>query len=273
MKGKFSTQYRAYMPQKYKTFEGALEGFLAEECPQLGGCQTRQILVKCISDIVRQFYPETSHMRQGQMLWSTVHKDEFTAYGKSIKKTRLQSVILDVVTPQDAELRATGKTIDAIKKESVARLCQQAFKQKGCLTIAELSLILQTNAYAIGNYIKEWEEENNSPLPRRGTIHDMGPSLTHKRIIIRKLFLEQKPAEQVCRETNHSPDAVQRYISAFKQILLCKQKGMNTEEIAFAVRMTVGLVKEYEEIIEEFKDENHVLDRILRCKDGEVSKC
>jgi len=273
VKQKFSSKYRAFMPQAHKTFEGALEGFLAAECPQLGGCRTREVLVKSIAEIVGLFFPETTHMRQGQMIWPTVHKDEFSSYGKPIKQTRLHPVVLDVVMPEDAKSIANGKELKDLKKEAVARLCLQAFEQSGCLTIAELSIILKTNAGVIGGYIKEWEEEHGRPLPRRGTIHDMGPSLTHKRIIIRKLFLEQKPVEQVCRETCHSPDAVQRYIVAFKQVLLCKQKGMNTAEIAFSVRMTIRLVKEYEELIEDFKDNNEVLKAILEQKTGDLAKC
>jgi hypothetical protein len=32
-------------------------------------------------------------------------------------------------------------------------------------------------------------------VPRRGTLYDMGPTLTHKKPIIRKLFLEGKSVE------------------------------------------------------------------------------
>jgi len=44
---------------------------------------------------------------------------------------------------------------------------------------------------------------------RRGAIHDMGPSLTHKRIIIHKLFIDHHTVEQAARDTNHSFEAVQ----------------------------------------------------------------
>ena len=96
----------------------------------------------------------------------------------------------------------------------------------------------------------------------------MGPSLTHKKIIINKLFIEQKTVQQVSRETYHSIRAIERYIVAFKQILLCRQKGMNTEEIAFSVRKTVRLVKEYEKIIDEYKDSNYILAELLNLEVG-----
>ena len=56
MKNTKSPAQRVYEPQTFKTFEGALEGFLSTECPQIGGCRTRQVLVKCISSIVREFF-------------------------------------------------------------------------------------------------------------------------------------------------------------------------------------------------------------------------
>jgi hypothetical protein len=41
-------------------------------------------------------------------------------------------------------------------------------------------------------------------VPRRGTIHDMGRSVTHKAIICYKRLVEQKPTSQVaCEPTAH----------------------------------------------------------------------
>ena len=264
MKKHVDANHATFCPQAHKTFEGALEAFFATECPQLGGFRTRQVLVKSILDMVHQFYPETSHMRPGQIVWPTVHKGEFSSYGKSIKQTRLKSVILDLVRSCDALERANGKKLREIKIEAVARMCKQAYEQEGCLTNAELAILLKISPNTVGNYIKEWELKNHEVLPRRGSIHDMGPTLTHKKIIIEKLFIEQKPVQQVSRETYHSLAAIQRYISMFKQVLLCKQKGMSLEETAYAVGRTKRLVREYEVIIEEYKEKNYVMQSLLK---------
>jgi hypothetical protein len=264
MKKNIDANHATFCPQAFKCFEGALEAFFSYECPQIGGVRTRQVLVKSIIDMVRQFYPETSHMQPGQVTWPTVHRDEFSSYGKSIKETRLTTVVLNLVQSQDALDRAKGKRLRVIKKEAVARLCKQAFNQEGCLTNAELSILLKMSPSTVSKYIKEWEIENREVLPRRGSIHDIGPTLTHKRIIIEKLFIEQKTVQQVSRETCHSLPAIQRYISTFKQILLCKQKGMSIEETAFSVGRTVRLVMEYEKIIEEYKEKNYVIEALLK---------
>lgn len=263
MKKKMSQNQATFTPQSYKSFGGALEAFFSLECPAIGGELTRKVLVKGVVDMVNQFYPETTHLRQGQVCWPTVHRDELSSYGKSIKETTLTTVVLDLIPSSEAIERAKGKRLRLIKKESIARMCKQAYEQEGCLTSAELSLLLKISPTTVGKYIKEWETEKQEVLPRRGSIHDIGPTLTHKRIIIQKLFLEQKSVEQVSRETCHSPAAIQRYISTFKQVLLCKQKGMSREEIAFAVKRTERLIKEYEDIIEEYKEKSYVMEKLL----------
>lgn len=92
----------------------------------------------------------------------------------------------------------------------------------------------------------------------------MGPTLTHKKIIIHKLFIEQKTVQQTSRETAHSLPAIQRYIGTFRQVLLCHTNGMNTQEIAYATKKTVRLVKEYENIIEHYASHGYVLEKIRK---------
>jgi len=263
MKNQLSANQMRFTPQSYKSFEGALEAFFSSECPQLGGFRTRQVLAKSIIDLVNQFYPETTHLRPGQITWPTVHRDERSSYGKSINQTRLTSVILDLVQSCDAEQRAQGKKLRTIKKEAVARLCKQSYEQEGCITNAEIAILLKISASTVGKYIKEWEQNEGEVLPRRGSIHDIGPTLTHKKIIIEKLFLEQKTVQEVCRETYHSLSAIQRYIGTFKQVLLCQQKGMSRLETAFALKRSERLIKEYEEIIEEYKERSYAMKDMM----------
>lgn len=266
MKKTLTSAQAMYMPQTYKSFEGALEAFFTEQCPQIGGSMTRRVLVQGISNMVSRFYPETSHLRQGQIVWPTVHRKEKGSYGKSIRNTELTPVILDLVRTEDILERANGKRLRDLKKEAVARLCRQAFEQDGCLTNAELAIMLKISAATVSKYIREWELEYKTVLPRRGSIHDIGPTLTHKKIILHKLFIEQKSVQQTSRETYHSLQAIQRYISTFRQVLLCRQKNMTTEQIAFATGRTKRLIAEYEQIIEEYRNSNYNVKRLLKCE-------
>ena len=63
--------------------------------------------------------------------------------------------------------------------------------------------------------------------------------------------------------TGHGADAVHRYIVAFKQVALCRKKGLHTGETAFAVNMSIRLVEGYERLIEEFSQRNPSFGRTL----------
>ena len=253
-----------YGPQQYKNFAGALDGFLRTECPQLGGQLSRKVLVQSLVEMVNQFYPETSHLRPGQIHWTTIDTKAKAGYGHKISNSPLTSVILDLVRVEDVRERAEGKKLREFKKDAVARIFSQAFEQGGCMTLAEVAILLKVSAPTVSKYVKEWEQEHGTLLPRRGTIHDMGPTLTHKKEIVRKLFLEGKSVGQVQRETNHSPQAIHRYIQAFKQILLCLRKGLSIQETAYATKMSQPLVEEYQKLVKEYGKENEHLKAILK---------
>jgi len=263
MSKRLAEQVATYGPQEFKSFPGALGAFFTHECPQLGGQRTRQVLVQSIVEMIGRFYPPTTHLRPGQTPWVTVDKDEKASYGKRMSQTQLTGVVLDLVPANEATARKEGRKLREIKKDAVARLFTQAYEQGGCLTNVETALLLKMSPSTVSKYTREWESEHDTLLPRRGTIHDMGPTLTHKKEIIERLFLQSKSVEQVRRETYHSAEAITRYIVAFKQVLLCLRKGLSVEETAFAVKMSKRLVEEYRRLIAELATKNKSVDRLI----------
>ena len=242
-------------PQLFKTFEGALNSFMEAECPQLGGLRTRQTLVGAIAELVHAHFPSTSHLGQGQIRWTAVHKDERSSYGKTISQSRLTPVVLDLLPTSEIEARAQGAKLREVKKEAVARLFTQTYQQSGVLTNAEVALLLKLSAGTVGTYRREWEKQHERLLPTRGSIHDMGPTLTHKKIILQKLIFEGKTVEVVCRETDHSPEAVLRYATNFKQVLMCQSKGLDVTQTAFATKLSTRLIEEHRALAEEYRQQ------------------
>lgn len=241
-----------YGPQVQKTFVGALEAFFSTEFPQLAGDRARRAVVQGIVEMVDRFYPATSHLRQGQTTWVSVAKDEVSAYGKTIPKTRMVPVIITLMAEDEAKQRRDGKRLRDLKREAVARICNETDAQGGCITAAELALLLKTTPTTIGKYIAQWQDEHGKLLPRRGTIHDMGPTLTHKKEICRLLFLEGKTVSEVVRLTKHSTRAIDRYITNFRQVFTCKTKGLNPHETARATKLSLRLVEEYHRLFDEY---------------------
>lgn len=261
-----STEYlvNTYGPAAQKTFTGALEAFFASEFPQLAGERARRSVVQGIVEMVHRFFPATSHLRQGQTTWISVAKNEVSSYGKTITETRMVPVIVTLLAEDEARQRRDGKRLRDIKRESVARACLEIDQQGGCVTASELAIMFKTTPSTVGKYIAHWEAENGKLLPRRGTIHDMGPTLTHKKEICRLLFIEGKTVTQVIHLTKHSARAIERYITNFRQVFTCKTNGLTVQETALATKLSQRLVEEYHRLFNEYAITNAKFDALLK---------
>jgi hypothetical protein len=101
-----------------------------------------------------------------------------------MKNLRLRPVVLSVVTYEDIQKRAEGVPQKEIRTNAIARMLCEADEQGGTLAETDLSLILSCSNMTIYKNITEYERENNVVLPRRGTVHDLGRSTTHKILIL-----------------------------------------------------------------------------------------
>lgn len=251
MKSSISSIEAQFGPLQKKTFASALSLFFEQQCPQMGGQLTRQVLVSNIQELVDKFYPPNTHLRMGQVMWPAVDENEQAAYGKTIEKTKLKPVFVDMIAPEDIEATLKGERKMLIRQRATVRLFQQAKEQGGVLTGVDVATMMRLSPATISRYVREWEKENKVIVPRRGTIHDMGRSVTHKRQICYKMIVEGKSVEETARETNHSPEAITRYVKDYKRILACLHKGLTPKETAFVVKVSEKLVFEYVNLIQE----------------------
>ena len=244
---------KTYEPVKNKTFESAVTLFLEREFPHLTGPLTRKTFVNALKSIVEKFYPPTSNLKAGQMLWVAVAKDETASYGKKMSSTELRPVVLTVVDQQDIEKMMQGEKPSAVEKEVVARLLKEACSQGAVLAEADLSVILQRSRALISKLILQYENEHDTSLPRRGNLHDLGPTVSHKKSIVKKIKIDGKSPSDVARETHHSLHAVDRYTLDFERINFCLKKGLTVNETSFATSLSNNLVVEYIGVIKNLR--------------------
>jgi hypothetical protein len=200
----------------------------------------------------------------GQTLWPAVALDEHPGYRKSLKATRQVPVVVTVANQDDiAALRNKVKQSQVLKR-ALARAAKEAYAQGGVLTVTDLALLFHRSHSRTAELIREHEAETGQVVPRRGNLHDMGRTVSHKRIICRKAYLEGKLTHVIARETFHSPEAVDHYILDFARVYFATvQQRMTPEEAAFATQRPHYLVAEYVKMIEEFGlDEQRVYDRV-----------
>jgi hypothetical protein len=162
MKNNLNRNAATFTPQLYKSFYGALEAFFAQECPQIGGLRTRQVLVQSVCSMIDDFFPTTTNLRHGQTIWSAVYKNEQSSYGKTITKSRLTPVILDLLPAEEIKARSQGARLRDIKPQAAARLFQEAYDQDGVLTNAEVALLLKIAPSTVSKYVAAWEKEHAS---------------------------------------------------------------------------------------------------------------
>ncbi len=243
---------REYRPQLQKTFATAVSSFLEREFPHLTGSLTRKTFVDALMEIVEQFYPPVSNLKTGQMLWVAVAKDEKTQYGKKMSSTRLVPVILTIIDQSDIESRRKGARAATFRKNVIARILREADSQSATLSETDLALILQTHHAHISQMVTKYEEEHDTVLPRRGNVHDLGPTVSHKKKIVKKIKIDGKSSSEVARETNHSLDSVDRYTLDFERINFCLKKGLSVDGTSYATSLNKNLVLEYIGIIQNF---------------------
>lgn len=95
------------------------------------------------------------------------------------------------------------------------------------LSYADVSLLVHVGLNAISQVVLAEQEATGLPVPCRGTIHDMGRSVTHKAVICYKRLVEKKPTSEVAQETFHSPEEVEHYVQTLRRVQLCHDSGMD----------------------------------------------
>lgn len=239
----------AYDASDRKTFRSALCHLLQTEFPGVFGPSVTQLFAQRVEDLFDRFHPDRSRLRVGQVLWAAVAADDPPARNKRIEDTRLVPIVLDLVTAQDIdETIATGLRQETRRKK-ILRMFQQAYQQGAVLSYPDVSLLLHVQTSTISREVLDHERQTKEVIPRRGTIHDMGRSISHKAIICYKRLVEKKTTSQVAVETLHDPEEVEYYVQCLRRIKLCSEAGMEVEEISQATGHSKSLIQEYLDLI------------------------
>ena len=151
----------------------------------------------------------------------------------------------------EPQLRRKLKARRAFNRARFVRWCFQTYEQGGVLTQLDLSLMSGMSEHYVAALLREYEKETGKIVPTRGTVHDIGGSVTHKAEVIRRLLRNESPAE-IARALNHSQEAVDRYIGDFQRIRLLAQK-VPVADVSTLARLSPSLVREYVALLGEYE--------------------
>jgi hypothetical protein len=214
------------------------------------GTVTASAIVDDVLTLIEQFYrySDNSFLKQGQMVWPAVPINEYPKKGKSIAQTKLRPVVLDIITDSDIEDMKTPLHHRELRLKKIERWTHQAFDQGALLTQLDLAVLLTSTTMTTGQYVREFENMYNRPLPTRGNVQLIGSGQTHKKEII-ALHIKGYLVPTICQKTNHSKESVERYIRDFESVKLLATKFDDPDVISRIIRLTTPIVKQYLDLV------------------------
>lgn len=229
----------------------AIVNFFEREFCGMFGPVVRENIADALIDLFNSLCPESSRLKPGQIIWNALDKRTRA----DSQKRRYKPVILSLVTDDDVSMFEDNKPIRVIRKNVIARMITEAYRQGAVLSTRDLSLLLVSQAPGLSQLRIQYEEENSTILPHTGVIHDMGSTLTHKRIIVYKHVVEKKDPSIVARETNHSQSAVDKYLKDFNRVknLVKDEKDINF--IHHTTNIAKPVINQYLQIINNYVKE------------------
>jgi hypothetical protein len=154
----------------------------------------------------------------------------------------------------DPALRRERQARRSFNRARFARWCFEAHKQGGVLTQLDLSLLSGLSVKYISEALREYEAENGEIVPTRGTVHDLGPSVTHKAEVVRCWLRHQSPV-QIARKTKHSQASVDRYISDYQKVRTLAQK-IPAADLPALTGLSAGVVEQYMQLLREYEPDS-----------------
>ena len=236
---------KRYSSAKERFFKPAIMNFFAQECPRFFGPVLREKIADELLTLFESLSPEVSRLKPGQILWNALDKN---TRGDSPKR-KYVPVILTVISEKDVQLLVEGVHMSKIAENAVARMIRETYSQGGALSSRDLGLITLRHPTNISSIRKRFEEHHGCTLPHTGALHDMGSTVSHKTIIVRKVILEKKDPAAVARETNHSQTAVDHYLKDYHRVKMLQNLNYDVEFINLATQIAKHVIVQYLNII------------------------
>jgi hypothetical protein len=214
---------------------------------------TAKAIVEDILSLIERYYVYSAnsdgiHLSQRQLVWLAPPIDEFPKRGKTIPQTKMKPVILTFVSPEDVESIKDGFKSRELRLRRLERWTNEAYDQGALLTQLDLAILLNVCDSLVREYVAEYQSLTGKLLPTRGNVQDMGAGISHKTEII-SLHLQGYLTPAIAVKTNHSKEAVERYIRDYEVIKLLADKFDDPEKISLISRLSKKVVSQYLDLI------------------------
>jgi len=206
---------------------------------------SEQILLSARHHLLRE-----QILKEGQIEATVIGIEEQA--GKPIENMFKKKVVLTIDSGiEDIEvLKEFGRI--GLRQIRIQRIVGEAIEQEGILSQEDISKYMSCDVRTVRRDIREIKERGIEVITR-GVLHNIGRGQTHKKKIV-GLYLDGYFFSDIKLKTRHSIGAIKRYIQDFIKVMMSLYRGIrDAEEIRSVTGLSVNLIKQYKEIIEESK--------------------
>jgi hypothetical protein len=252
-----------YHAATQRTFQQAVIHLLESEYKLVGSHRVIQMIAEDIAELQAEYYRDAAVVPPGHVVWrGTRDEGRKPPAGRRAADEPTVTAVLPLITTEDlAELvqgcpKGTPRRTWARERDirRVVRLVHAGLNNpagRQLLSLADLSLLLNRSISTVRGYIVEHFEQTGELLPLKGYVLDQGSQPTHKGVILRWYEKGIAPPD-IARLTEHSLEAVDRYIKDYERVKLLMRKGLNVSEISRAIGRGRRTVLQYHRIVCEF---------------------
>lgn len=212
-----------------------------------------------IVETVRSYYSQAPEAKSGRVgLW-VVRLD--ASVGKPLNELPKVQVWVTLDGGQE-DLEAYQLYGHAgLRRQKLLRITEEIVDQDGIATQEDLARLLGTSLRTIRRDIAYLRGQGLRVLTR-GAYSDIGPSLSHKAVIV-EMFLSGSVYTEICRRTRHSAKAVKRYVNTFGRVVALYERGIKaSEELANYAGISKRLATEYLNLYFQFSKKPAFKERI-----------
>ena len=246
-----------------RNFKHAVIRLLEEQYKLVGSHKVINLIADDIQTLHQEFYPDADANSIGTINWRTTKAGcGKPSYGTKAEDYEVVTVKLPLIRDEDVDNRirefhcsygqseknGNYKKMKERDIKTMARLVKSAYAQGGLLTGAELAVLLNRSLGAIGKYLKAYHQQHNEILPTKGMILDQGSRPSHKGSII-SLYEQGYPEPDIARQTNHTIEAVSRYLKNYKRVKMLLEKNFNVMETVRITGLGRSTIFQYRDLV------------------------
>ena len=245
-----------FSPLRDKTVSNVLRQLFVTQFGYENKVLFAEAMIDRILETVDAFVKPATFLKPGQLLWMAVAHDGRKHAHQSMKEIPKVPIILDLITDEELQSLAAGLDYRTVRRRRHARLLEQAFAQGGVLAQSDLAALTLASRATVCADLTHFRETENRLLPHRGSVQDVGGTLTHKVEVIR-LFEAGYLEPDICRllPIRHDLPAVENYVQTYKNVIKLLERGFAPSEVSGILSIGKRLVQAYVDIIDEHHPE------------------